>query len=311
MQSNDLLDFMSAATQEMNNEYNRIQKRATEDPGTAGDQGEENWATLFREWLPPTYQVVTKGRILSHEGKASPQVDVLVLHSTYPKKLLNKKLYLAGGVVAAFECKLTLKAEHIRDAFKKAAIIRHLAFSRNGTVYKELHSPIIYGLLAHSHSWTGRKSTPIENIERHIQLEDRNSINHPREMLDFLCIADLATWVSMKTIHPEPETWYSLFGIVSQNKSIEDSIVHTPIGAMLTYLLLKIGWENPDLQSLASYFHYAKVAGSGFGIPREWNRSIFTQTTLDKITAIFEGDVQKETMEEQLYRWDEWGSTFP
>jgi hypothetical protein len=35
----------------MAEEYDRIQKRATEDPGTAGDQGEENWATLLRNWL--------------------------------------------------------------------------------------------------------------------------------------------------------------------------------------------------------------------------------------------------------------------
>ena len=42
--SHDLFDFMSQISQEMALEYERIQKRATEDPGTAGDQGEENWA---------------------------------------------------------------------------------------------------------------------------------------------------------------------------------------------------------------------------------------------------------------------------
>lgn len=110
--SHDLFDFMRAATREMQEDYERIQKRAVEDPGTAGDQGEEDWKRLLTNWLPPMYQVVTKGRILSAEGIASPQVDVLVLHPAYPRKLLDKKLYLAGGVAAAFECKLTLRNRH-------------------------------------------------------------------------------------------------------------------------------------------------------------------------------------------------------
>src|SRR4051812_7486068 len=108
--AHDLLDFMSGATIEMAQEYERIQKRASEDPGTAGDQGEENWATFFKEWLPPFFQIVTKSRILSHEGQTSPQVDVLVLSPSYPQALLDKKVYLAGGVAAAFECKVTLRA---------------------------------------------------------------------------------------------------------------------------------------------------------------------------------------------------------
>ena len=37
----DLYDFMKQVTNDMSLEYHRIQKRAAEDPGTAGDQGEE------------------------------------------------------------------------------------------------------------------------------------------------------------------------------------------------------------------------------------------------------------------------------
>jgi len=63
--THDLYDFMRQMSAEMSAEYDRIQMRATEDPGTAGDQGEENWAELLRDWLPRTYEVVTKGRIIS------------------------------------------------------------------------------------------------------------------------------------------------------------------------------------------------------------------------------------------------------
>src|SRR3546814_17752652 len=71
----DLYDFMQQISAEMSAEYNRIQMRATEDPGTAGDQGEENWAELLRDWLPRTYEVVTKGRIISQDGETSPRSE--------------------------------------------------------------------------------------------------------------------------------------------------------------------------------------------------------------------------------------------
>ena len=107
----DLYDFMLQAQHRVSMEYDRISKRAAEDSGTAGDQGEEIWATLLRDWLPINYTVVTKGRIIGHDGVPSGQVDVIVLKGTYPKGLIdkNEKMYLAAGVAAAFECKNTLR----------------------------------------------------------------------------------------------------------------------------------------------------------------------------------------------------------
>ena len=93
MPVNDLVDFMNSVTKQVADEYDRIRKRASEDPGTAGDQGEENWASILKDWLPHTVHIVTNGRILSEKGIASPQVDVIVLRPEYPKHLLDKKLY--------------------------------------------------------------------------------------------------------------------------------------------------------------------------------------------------------------------------
>jgi hypothetical protein len=92
---------------------------------------------------------VTKGRILTDSGYASPQVDVLVLWPSYPRILLDKKLYLAGGVAAAFECKITLKSDHLKAAVETAALLRRNLPKREGTSYKELTSTILYGLLSH------------------------------------------------------------------------------------------------------------------------------------------------------------------
>ncbi len=141
--NHDLVSFMRDATIQMASDYDLIQKRATEDPGTAGDQGEENWATLLRRWLPPTYQVVTKGRILPDQGAAGPQVDVLLLSPAYPQALIDKKLYLAGGVLAAFECKVTLTAAHVRDFVSHAVSISRLAPRRMGSPFRDVNSPLV------------------------------------------------------------------------------------------------------------------------------------------------------------------------
>jgi hypothetical protein len=130
--THDLHDLMRAVSDQIGAEYARIRKRAGEDPGTAGDQGEENWATLLRGWLPKTYTVVTKGRIVGHDGAAGPQVDVLVLKPSYPPALMSTKLYLAGGVAAVFECKVTLRAKHIREAGENARALRSAYPNRTG-----------------------------------------------------------------------------------------------------------------------------------------------------------------------------------
>ena len=198
--THDLHDFMKQLQDKMAANYKHIQKRASEDPGTAGDQGEENWRDLLSGRLPRTYEVVTKGRIIGQDGHTSPQVDVLVLKSIYPKQLIDEgeKIFLAAGVAAAFECKTTLKAEHIEKAVKTCVKIKNLYPAREGTPYKELHAPIVYGLLAHSHSWKSNNSTPENNIEQKLHESDKLHVSHPRLGLDLLCVADLNTWTLFK-----------------------------------------------------------------------------------------------------------------
>jgi hypothetical protein len=311
MTTHDLLDFMQTATKEMQDEYKRIQKRSQEDPGTAGDQGEENWATLLRDWLPPAYQIVTKGRILGDTGKASPQVDVLVLRPSYPKKLLDKKLYMAGGVATAFECKLTLRSEHFQKVFENSRAIQNLALPRSGTAYNELHSPIIYGLLAHSHIW---KADPVAKINNLIKEQDRLRTQHPREMIDLVCVANLASWVAMKGTYQEIRTWYSLFGLQQQNGQRQQLLQQTPIGSLITYLLIKLAWEDPSLRDIDRYFYRAKAAGPALGTFRQWNESVVTENTAEKIKSI-NVDLQNSTQEvpdQELRKWwDQWQMVFP
>ena len=317
MASHDLIDFMKSATRQMAEEYDRIQKRAAEDPGTAGDQGEENWATLLRNWLPHTFHIVTKGRILSHKGIASPQIDIIVLQPEYPTHLLDKKLYLAGGVIAAFECKVTLKSHHITEFTKNSKEIKEHIFEEFGTPYKELQSRIIYGLLAHSHSWKGNKSTPVENISQQLYNAVLADITHPKQTPDLVCVADLAVWDSFKSIdiinQPIPagpgyfsiqkvfhqvSSGYFCFGFFLENMDGNKNI--TPIGTMISILFRKIAWQYPSLRTLDLYFALAINKGIGNGMSRQWDASICS----DKLRQEIESSNHRTNG-----RWDEWSTS--
>ena len=300
--SHDLHDFMRQVGREMSDEYHRIQKRSNEDPGTAGDQGEENWANLLANWLPRSLDVVTKGRIISHEGVTSPQVDVLVLSADYPRKLRDKKHYLAAGVVAAFECKTTLKAKHITRAVETSKTIKDLYPERMGTPYRELHAPIVYGLLAHSHGWRGDGATPINNIENKIHEADRAFVTHPRVRLDVLCVADLGTWLAhaMTFIGPNQfpgRDWAPLESLYGAKGSATTGYIRhpksqavdferaTPIGALVSGLMRKLAWETGQCRELARYFQLVNVAGPGEGTVRTWPSSIYSDSVRRQVES--------------------------
>ena len=307
--THDLYDFMQQTSSEMSTEYDRIRRRAAEDPGTAGDQGEENWAELLRGWIPPSYEVVTKGRIISEDGRTSPQIDVVVLKDVYPRNLLSKKLYLAAGVAAAFECKTTLKASHIEEATKTSASIRDLYPIRAGTPYRELHAPIVYGLLAHSHSWKGENSTPESNISRKLLESDFAHVSHPRQSLDVLCVADLGAWTSAKVTFLGPESADRLGNLQMAHSHANHTLSYesqdkdfTPIGAFVAYLNRRIAWENPGLRDLADYYRLAKLDGVGEGGMRHWPTSVAYSEeirSLVKAGRLSNGKV-----------WDEWSVGF-
>ena len=304
----DLHDFMKRLQDKMAANYEQIQKRASEDPGTAGDQGEENWRDLLSGWLPRTYEVVTKGRIIGQDGHTSPQVDVLVLKSIYPKQLIDEgqKIFLAAGVAAAFECKTTLKAEHIVDAVKTCVEIKDLYPDRTGTPYKELHAPIVYGLLAHSHSWKGTNSTPEKNIEQKLRESDDSYVPHPRQGLDLLCVADFGTWSlsRMPFAHPRihgPDVGAITAYIGHTHYHNSKSEHFNPIGTLISRLSLRLAWEDPSLRDLADYYMRTSIDGDGSGFQRLWPSRVYKRK--DRPFAAI-GDSSSSPF------WDEWNGGF-
>jgi hypothetical protein len=295
----DIHEFVVSSQRAIEEEYARIRKRAAEDPGTAGDQGEENWATLLRIWLPSYFHIVTKGRILTDSGYASPQVDVIVLFPSYPKILLDKKLYLSGGVAAAFECKTTLNTSHIQDAVKTAAEIRRNLPKRQGTPFKELNSTIIYGLLAHSHSWKRKTSKPIENIEGALLKADELFTKHPLECIDLITIADLVAWDTHKVVYhgPNMSPWSERMAeIYGPNGSASTSYCRadkwqenqkeyfSPIGVLLSSLYSMLAWNFPDMRYLEEYFRKVNLLGCGIGQMRLWDLEIYSEPVRSRVS---------------------------
>lgn len=292
MQRHDFHDFMANVKEAIAKEYSQIRKRAFEDPGTAGDQVEESWAEFLRNWLPATYPVVTKGRLLFPDGFASPQVDVLVLSPSYPLQLRHQKYYFVGGVLAAFECKLTLKKDHIRKAFRTAAEIKKRRPSKGQTPYQELVRSPIFGVLAHSHVWTGPKSSfkVYDRIEE-LQVE---FAQHPRELLDILCVADTATYTLGKFIdigeHISPDikgefaevgleeavsSMYTIQDEEDPNGEFDPSQKGNILAALLFWTIRNLAYEDVSIRSWSD--HLGEVGSyGGIGRPIFWKTDVLS-----------------------------------
>jgi hypothetical protein len=292
--SHELAEFLAQDQAEIAAEYERIFRRSTEDPGTAGDEGEENWAALLRNWLPDTYQVVTKGRILFPDRTASGQIDVLVLRPGYPPRLVNKKVYLSSGVLAAFECKNTLKASHVEKAAEKASFVKSKVPGRSGTLRGELRKPILFGVLAHSHSWKGDASTPVDNVDQAV-VAMCNRASHPSELLDIICVADLAAWTLSNFVEcpwfcPEDVRDKRLAlgvrpdgqvgsGYVRFTEGVlsHDTPMPNPVAVLIAEALQQLVWQDENLRPLADYFRFAGLLGMGAAIGRSFGLDIFSE----------------------------------
>lgn len=284
----DLQIFLDGISESIASEYKRIYRRSTEDPGTAGDQGEENWADIIRQWLPPYYRVVTKGRIINAEGETSPQIDVIVLQPEYPRALISKKLYLSDGVAAAFECKNTLTTADLRDTFANARAVKRLYAPRYGSVQAELHSPIVYGLLAHSHKWRSGPSSVKSLIGRHLTAEG-SKVDHVRELLDFVCVANLAFWNTAQFLSasrarpeddPKTEGWvcYLCHDRPGENFQLgPHDETFSACGPFITALLRRMANENVNLVPLSRYFN---------AIAPRWGLGDFPRVNIDSFSHL-------------------------
>ncbi|EOQ98292.1 hypothetical protein LEP1GSC195_1477 [Leptospira wolbachii serovar Codice str. CDC] len=308
MFNHEYKEFYSQLYSELQSEYSRIYKRTSEDPGTAGDQGEENWAEILRDWLPDSFKIITKGRIINERNETSPQVDILVLHPDYPKILLNKKLYFSNGVLAAFECKNTLRIRDLEKIFQNTIKIKNLYPKRKGNFYKELNSGIIYGILAHSYEFSNKKVDPELLLEDQIYNLDEKIINSPIEMIDLICVSNLGTWEAYRTSYINTKgdekkistiTGYNRFNnILDIDKKI------LPLAMLISKLYWKLSWQYQSLQRVATYFNNISIYSSSTFRPRFWENYKYS----DIITKELDNNFEEISKSEKIYGWDEFNN---
>jgi hypothetical protein len=313
MQRHDFFKLMAAARESLARDYKRIRTRSSEDPGTAGDQAEEDWAQILRNWLPAIYPVVTKGRILFEDGSSSPQVDIIILKPSYPHGLRHEKYIFAGGVIAAFECKLTLRKEHIDQAFLRAREIKRKARKRLGTPYDELNSAPIFGLLAHSHALRGKK--PSWKIHDAVEQFQTKYAKHPCELLDIICVADAATLPLGKHVligcdldeheleslkEVEGDNLISTMYVIHDEEREDPSDVGAILAGLMHELTYRIAFEDSSTRDWADHLSYIGWYG-GIGRPVYW--------TEDELSSGVRNRLRKQGRDGD--RWSKWCKYLP
>jgi hypothetical protein len=217
----------------------------------------ENWAELLRHWLPSGYHVRTKRRVLTSQDKATSQVDIVVLSPSYPQGLLATNLYLAAGVVAAFECKNTLRLAHVREAVSRGVRLQQLVRSDPSVKHH-----IVFGLLAHSYAI--RAKSPAGSVVNALMRADEGLVSDPRDCMDFLCVADLGSWALMRMMFVPPSGGPP-FDVQSTymgpSASMTGEYPVSPVGRLLTGLLRRLSGADPSLAAIASYFHDTGLFG--------------------------------------------------
>ncbi|MGO8949168.1 MAG: DUF6602 domain-containing protein [Ktedonobacterales bacterium] len=300
--------WFKSVEQEIAKDYKRLHATALEDPQRAGHGGEQTWARILKEWLPSSYKVQTRKYVIPEVGAKSFETDIVVLHPSYPDPLCNREEILFGGVAAAFYVRLTLDAAGVRDGVERAVALRRGMHRRFGTSREEMLAPFPVGLLAHSHDWRAPGSTPRENITGQLRTLDDRLVEHPRESLDYLCVADLGLWFTMRVpfaltrpglIPPGTTNITAADGVALTGiGQIEPNEIFAPVASLITQLLVRLSYTDATLEPLATSLRAMGTLGKAFGHAREWN--------LDTVFS----EIVRGQLPDQLFQQgsDFWGS---
>jgi len=277
----DFIDLLLQEEKTLVDKHTNLLKnnRARNNPTTVGDSAEEQWKAFFETFLP-NYQIVTHGTITNENGTDGNQFDVLILHPNYPRKL-SSKFYFSSGVLALFECKLTLNKSHIFETIRKVAETKRLFKSQEGTFNSEVNPLPIFGLLAHSHSWKCNNDQLDDLLFSHFITADKKYINHPREMLDLICVADYQTWIKscgysiVQNMNLPPSIRFpedlDILTVYSILKSQGLSQKDIPIGNAMIHVLQLLSQVDPGLLNLENYYREVLKPTEIKGVGRNWS----------------------------------------
>lgn len=290
--------WLASWQREVEEDYERLHATALVDPQQSGHGGESTWQRLLEAWLPPAYEVGTRKYIVPEEGADSFETDLVVFNPGYPERLRGREHVLAGGVAAAFSVKLTLDSAGIRDGVDRAVRLNRSMKPRTGSPRSEINNPVTVGLLAHSHAWKQPESTPRENLASNLWANDLEMARHPRESLDLVCVADLASVATMRMTYMPPhyfgllppetlEFTRSTFGVDPAVGAASTAMTMSdlenepaPVAIFVASLVVRLAATDPTLRPFADGLRMTNTLGSGSGSQRWF-----------PLTDVYENDV--------------------
>ena len=171
------------------------------------------------------------------------------------------------------------------------------------------------GLLAHSHIWSPSTAT------RHVTeaLDLGLEVNHPRDVLDITCVADLGTWdvTRMSYMGPGWNSWHldplreafpdgyascTVFGPDPETfAKTQNQSPAIPVAQLCAYLTHRLAWEDPSMRPMADYFAVVGMFGSGKGLGRPW--PLDAVFSADVVQAMRAGRIDQEA-------WSHWHHHF-
>lgn len=286
-------EWLAKWQREVEEEYHRLHAKAVQDPQHAGHGGEATWIRLFEEWLPPAYEVGSRKYIVPEEGDETFETDIVVFNPGYPERLRQREEVLAGGIAAAFSVKLTLDASGLRDAVSRGARLRRAAKPRFGSPRGEALGAFAFGLLAHSHSWQRPGSTPRENLKTNLWDLDHEYCAHPRETLDFVCVADLTTVSTFRMpympqhllqLHPPPGVDIRDGTVMTAMTMADEENTPGPVAVLVASLLVRLAQADPSVAPFADGLRLTDTLGSASGFQRHYPvRTVYSDDVLAKL----------------------------
>jgi hypothetical protein len=255
-----------------------------------------HYEALFRRlllgWLPPQYEIGTRKYLLLERevnGESySRETDLVIYHPSYPRELRERSEVLLSGVVAAFSVKSALRTEDLQEAITEAQLVREGFEERRGAE-GELISPLIYGVLTHTHDLSG--SEPRAAVTNTLLAETQKD-EPPRRQLDIVCVADLDCWYRTTNILQDPvrtpspsepstddtyfDFWHSAYE-PPEITGVPPLPNPNPIATLVTQLWAKLATRDPQLKQIADSLRVMRTGShSGPGHPRPLHGVIST-----------------------------------
>lgn len=277
--------LLATLARELDEEYRRIQAELQAWRGhiqLSGHLAEKVWGRLLAEWLPPQYEFGFRRHLILErdvDGRSrTGEVDLVLFHPAYPRRLREEQEVLVSGVVAAFSVKTTLDKPGLREAMDFAKFVRRGMQLRAGSI-GGLISPLIVGVLAQSHRQLGLD--PRASVDE-LLTSAANGSDHPMEELDLVCIADLACWTRYALVSWAGTPGHSAMASGATNPGLaldKDSYceawtsqhpgaegrVGEPVATLISSLWAKLASRDASLRPIAVGFRHAKFAGIGGG----------------------------------------------